>query len=39
LNQSHNSGANGDSSDSKNGSVDSKNPAEEPQKIGDESNN
>jgi hypothetical protein len=39
LNQSHTSGANGDDSDSKNGSVDSKNPAEEPQKIGDESNN
>ena len=39
LNQSHTSGANGDNSDSKNGSVDSKNPAEEPQKIGDEPNN
>ena len=39
LNQSHTSGANGDNSDSKNGSVDSKNPTEESQKIGNESNN
>ena len=36
LNQSHTSGANDNNSDSKNGSVDSKNPAEESQKIGDE---
>lgn len=39
LNQSHISGANDNNSSSKNGSVDNKNPAEEPQKIGDESNN
>ena len=39
LNQSHISGANDNNANSKNGSVDSKNSAEEPQKIGDESNN
>ena len=39
LNQSHTSGAKDNDSDSKNGSVDSKNSAEQPQKIGDESNN
>ena len=39
LNQSQISGANDNNSNSKNGSVDSKNPAKEPQKIGDESNN
>ena len=39
LNQSQISGANDNNSNSKNDSVDSKNSAEEPQKIGDESNN
>ena len=39
LNQSDTSGAKDDDSDSKNGSVNSKNPVDEPQKIGNESNN
>ena len=39
LNQSPTSGANDNKSNSSNGSADKKNPAEESQKIGDESNN